>query len=477
MTCENLCTAATCAELERRIEELEENYRTLLDAFLTHKDGDVYQGHNYQPNIDIFLDFYNNQLTVQINLDGTPSQDTVDLSELIVDDFGIEIIDLGSNFYQLQLIINNITSSSDFTFAEPTIDFETYQLDNTTIGWSLIYNEFQDQGEFNIILPEVEEVEYTPSNLQLDGTYQDDYLTLNISDGESSDSIQIFIDAEDITNINGGGGQEVNCDEITDAIDNCCAQILTAIQTSETFLDGEIQKVEDALNVPVNDIINVEYQCVPEEDKDGNPIPDSKLQETNQLTIDTIGLNGLVQYSRNISRNLDSIHKEICEGIKLMENPDTVTLLASERDVGRVEGNVLILHFVTLDNYPKRQAGSSPRVIRIPEPKDEYDWGTDFKDIRWEQGNQFARLKLEGWKQGVSGWFKDAAAANACFDQLIQLTNAKETGRSIPIHTNPRTDIQVRPTRPYRAFISREVNPGEGETLFKYLPPADEEEN
>ena len=117
MTCENLCTAATCAELERRIEELEENYRTLLDAFLTHKDGDVYQGHNYQPNIDIFLDFYNNQLTAQINLDGTPSQDTVDLSELIINDFGIEIIDLGSNFYQLQLIINNITSSSDSTFA------------------------------------------------------------------------------------------------------------------------------------------------------------------------------------------------------------------------------------------------------------------------------------------------------------------------------------------------------------------------
>ncbi|MEM6613296.1 MAG: hypothetical protein AAF652_13770 [Cyanobacteria bacterium P01_C01_bin.72] len=168
-------------------------------------------------------------------------------------------------------------------------------------------------------------------------------------------------------------------------------------------------------------------------------------------------------------------HQALC-GISEAE-PEVVTLIASEKELGRIEGKVLVLHFVTLDNYPKRTKGSNKRPIQIPAPKEDYDWDTDFANIRWVQGNQYAKLKLKGYKQGITGWFQDAAAANSCFDQLLSLTTAEEQGRNIPDHTNGREDIPVRTSRPYRAFLSCEDVPGEPQTLITYHPPQDEESN
>ena len=185
------------------------------------------------------------------------------------------------------------------------------------------------------------------------------------------------------------------------------------------------------------------------------------------------GLTFLIDKLTGIER---AANETICSAIDELEE-STITIVASERDIARIEGDILILHFVTMDNYPKRKRGSNKRPIRIPAPKAEYDWDVDFKDIRWVQGNQYAKLKLEGYKQGISGWFKNADSANATFDRLMQLTTATEKGRNIPNHTNGRDDIVERETRPYRAWIACEETPGEGKTLTKYFPPSENEEN
>ena len=135
------------------------------------------------------------------------------------------------------------------------------------------------------------------------------------------------------------------------------------------------------------------------------------------------------------------------------EPTDVVSVVASPEVVTNVSGKVLTLHFVTLDNYPKRKAGSYPRPIHIPGAKEEYDWETDFKDLRFIQGDQYGELTLEGYRKKVSGWFESVAAGNAYFDAVLKLTTATEKNRNFPQHSNPRTDIVVQSTRPHRAFI------------------------
>ncbi len=127
-----------------------------------------------------------------------------------------------------------------------------------------------------------------------------------------------------------------------------------------------------------------------------------------------------------------------------------------------------------MDNYPKRSSNSSYRPIQIPAPKDSYDWIADFQNLRWQQGNQYAELVVEGWKHGVSGWFASVDAADAFFDTVLNLTTAVEINRLYPIHKTPKTNIPVRETRPWRAFISEIDDQGNARTLTKYFPPAND---
>ena len=147
------------------------------------------------------------------------------------------------------------------------------------------------------------------------------------------------------------------------------------------------------------------------------------------------------------------INREKICNIDIPENPDVVTIVASEKDVHRVKTKSLVLHFVTLDAYPKRRADQGYRPTQITAAKESYDWIADFEDLRWTQGNQYAELRFVEPYNPVSGWFADVDAANAYFDQVLTLTTATEDNRVFTEHSNPKTDYPVRITRPYRAFI------------------------
>lgn len=156
---------------------------------------------------------------------------------------------------------------------------------------------------------------------------------------------------------------------------------------------------------------------------------------------------------------------------------DVVSIIANDKVVNRVSSTQLILHFVTLDNYPKRARNSSYRPVQIPgakKPTTEnplpYDWIRDFEDFYWIQGNQYAELRFEENYAPVSGWFENAVAANVYFDKVLTLTTATEANRVIPVHSNPKTDIPVRTTRPYRAFICELNSQGQNQCLTKYQP-------
>jgi hypothetical protein len=154
-----------------------------------------------------------------------------------------------------------------------------------------------------------------------------------------------------------------------------------------------------------------------------------------------------------------------------IDEPDVVSIVASPKVVTNVDGKVLILHFVTEANYPKRARGSNYRQIQIPGAKTEYIWELDFANLRWNQGNQYAELVLNEYRATVSGWFANQSAADTFFDAVLALTIGTEKNRKYPKHKFPRTDIQAQITRPYRAFIESINDQGQAVCHVKYVPP------
>lgn len=62
MSCDNLCTAAQCQELERRISSLEQALELLEASFEAHTLQDIPQAHNYTPKVNIDGNYSNKQL-------------------------------------------------------------------------------------------------------------------------------------------------------------------------------------------------------------------------------------------------------------------------------------------------------------------------------------------------------------------------------------------------------------------------------
>lgn len=161
---------------------------------------------------------------------------------------------------------------------------------------------------------------------------------------------------------------------------------------------------------------------------------------------------------------------------------DVVSIIANDKVVNRVSSTQLILHFVTLNNYPKRSRNSSYRPVQIPgarkpteDEPEPYKWSEDFEDFYWIQGNQYAELRFEENYAPVSGWFESEEAANIYFAKVLTLTTATKANIVIPKHSDPKTNIPVRTTRPYRAFICELNQQGQNQCLAKYYPPIEYE--
>ena len=163
-------------------------------------------------------------------------------------------------------------------------------------------------------------------------------------------------------------------------------------------------------------------------------------------------------------------NKAICD-IEIPDDPEVVSIVASDKVVKRSDGKILVLHFVTPANYPKRSRNSSYWQVQIPAALDEYDWCEHFETLKFDRGNCYAELKFKQFSNPVSGFFRDKDAADAYFDAVLGLTTATEKNRVYHEHKTPGTNIIERTTRPYRAFIESVNDAGQAICHVKYVPP------
>ena len=241
MSCSNFCTAAKCEELEHRINTLEFQIQTLesyIDLLRLSLEGHTLQpipmAHDYEPlvTVDVVInqneETTENQLKVDVSIDNINAYGSAILPNNSIDFLDLRILDTGNNNYVFELYINDLIANTELQLAEPQINLDVFDLGDNNFGISMTVGSLQAQDSLSITLPEEEE--HVVSNLKLSGSNYNDYLTLTVADGESSDSTQIFIDAVTINRFGGGGQLECDLTPVLTAIDAARNEILNDTQ-------------------------------------------------------------------------------------------------------------------------------------------------------------------------------------------------------------------------------------------------------
>jgi len=596
--CTNFCTRAECEALAARIGALEQALELLEASFEAHTQQQIPQAHQYTPEITVNSVIENGELITDVTVDRQSDFSTVPLPDGLIPFVTFDIFELAPGEYVFKVGVNGEFDEDTLIIEQPIIDLTLGLTSINEVEATLQYNDDlytattslprydvaidtfeiapdthvltvqvgEERAETTLYIPEPQETENIASQIQVGATYSNDILTIQVSDGQSGDVAQVFIDADVVNNFGGGGNQgeeDMSCENLSQELTDCCGQILAAVATNLQ----KIQELEQYVTVDVSSSVCSDYKCEFPTDQNDQPLLTYAEATLKEKEFEGKGIAGLNERLKYLATNQDAIYKEICkaidpvreirkndfysfcnlggisrndyedtsEGTELYEaavevylaqlaseskygylinaassgeNPvilsapasyinnilidfaliqsrnnstalcaaietepdDVVSVVASPEVITNVAGKVLILHFVTLENYPKRQAGSYPRPVQIPAALESYEWDEHFKDLRWVQGNQYGELELEGYRKKVSGWFRDEAAGNAYFDAVLNLTTAVQKNRNFPKHLNPRTDIVVQEQRPHRAFIES-VNPnGRAICHVKYRP-------
>lgn len=206
-------------------------------------------------------------------------------------------------------------------------------------------------------------------------------------------------------------------------------------------------------------------------DENNNPALEGTTVDALEIT--PVTTTNFLQGLSLLSDQIANVQLEACKEKKEV----IVGVVSSEKEIIHITGNKLVMHLVTLDNYPKRKHVSSPKVIQVPVPKEDFEGWDVFRNLRWQAGLQYAEMKLESWKTPISGWFASDDDANNYFDYLLQnilQPDVVEINRAYPKHTSIKVSIVNQTWRPHRAYLMSPANDGQAKCLKAWSPPANE---
>jgi len=551
--CQDLCTAVKCQELEERIASLESIVGFLQATLVSHLSQDIPLAHDYDPPPpSVLFDIFplpNGSYVLKVTVDGASDQDTLSLTAPSV---LFDIFPVDDNKYDFKVTVNGETDSDTLVIPPPSVSFDISSQQEDKYDFKLTVNDETYEDSLTVTHPtlEPEEPEAPQSDLDINGSYFDGDLTITVSNGNSTDSVQINIPQNNSTTIVNNPNIETEIDNIKDILEQCCNDISAILNllynvrdevtisvsgdsyniicteeeykqqqdsplivpkteiTAQTINGNGLQGIASLISDLTTKVKEIDHRtCISQAPNfnftselplsceaalQNQTIEDYIAANPNlswlQFLIDELRNNGVTGNNLKINNNyhiyliymLHLIHeqqKNIIAPVCELESQDTVAIVASDRVINRVRGKQLILHFVTLDNYPKRQANSSYRPVQIPSPipNDQLDWMTNFESLRWHQGNLYAELELQNSSGDkinppVSGFFENIAAADSYFNAVLGLTTFSEYNRKYHPNTSPPKVIPVQETRPYRAFVTFINSSGKAEVETKFQP-------
>ena len=309
MSCGDLCSAAKCAELENRIEFLEEALSFLQNAFDVHRNESIPQAHTYQPTVTTVVLLDENILKVDVDIDGHGDEDSVELPNSVVPNVTCDVFDTPDGGYTVKVGVNGEFDESSFYVKEPELSFAITEIIPGQFDFEIVLGDQLKHDTLFISLPGGNQPTALDGDFAVDVSYVSDYLNVAVTIDGTTRSDSAYIDA-DVLTVNRGsfgsgnnGGNDVSCQEIGEALQFDLGQILAAIAA----VDSKVSKVQEYVTIDVEGTTITEFECA-EEAPEGEEQPLSGTEKEYEGK----GIAGLHEIIKITLNNQLAIYNYLC---------------------------------------------------------------------------------------------------------------------------------------------------------------------
>ena len=359
MTCPDLCTAAKCEELERRIGALEQALELLEASFEAHTNQDIPEAHNYEPKVNVEADISDGTLIVDVSVDDSNDHATVDLPKpdvnveadisdgtLIVDVTvgdrnDSATVDLPESDVNVEADISDGTLIVDVTVGDrndsATVDLPEFDVNveaDISDGTLIIDVTVGDRNDSATVdLPEFDvnvEADISDGTLIIDVTVGDrnDFAIVDLPVFKPFVVVDVFEnDNTFVIKVSVNGSTDEDSFFIDMNIDECCNKLADLINGNFNNLSNELANLENAINSEVKQIYdevtiditgnaNSDYICeFIKDEKTGEVKPNYAQSKVISKDYTGKGLQGIHENLKLININLDALHKDVCKAV------------------------------------------------------------------------------------------------------------------------------------------------------------------
>ena len=302
--CPDLCTAAKCAELEAKINELEAK-------LLFHLIQDIPEAHDFNSSITVDTNIVDGELFTAVSINNTTDSSSVLLPENLRDDdeqppiFDITVGISTSGELEISAQLDEAIVYASTELPRYPVAVDTFE---TTGGTTLVVQVGEERAETDLPTPSS-----TAQEIDVAVNYFDDgTLIVYVAYGESFDRDEVDIGRRTINRPGGGGSEDdMSCENLSQELTDCCAQILSAVATNLQ----KIQELEQYVTIDVSGTVCSEYSCEFPTDDDEQLLLDYAEASFVETRFEGKGIAGLNERLKIIAKNQDAMYKDICKAI------------------------------------------------------------------------------------------------------------------------------------------------------------------
>ena len=319
MSCGDLCTAAKCAELEGRIDELQQLIFELTGLVQEHRNLPVPYAHDIIPNFNVRNRLNGSELTTEVDIFGERQSSTVTLPDSVVPTVNVEVIPQDNYNHQIVVTVNESSDNAVLTTHQPQLEFGIEELGDNQYGFGIIFDGQPVGAILDLTEFVPEETLVLPPEFSIDVDYQLDLLTVAVTIDGQTKKDTVYIDANVINRFGGGGpsndtGEEdVTCQQIADALQLELGEILAAIAA----IQAQVTQVQNVITVEVEASTLTKFDCPEEDSSDGAKNNTARVKNYKLATLPA--LHKQLQY---INENQLSMFERMCELEVVVAFPD-----------------------------------------------------------------------------------------------------------------------------------------------------------
>lgn len=313
--CQDLCTAEKCRQLEQKIENLELDLALLREVVNGHLLQPIPLAHNYNPpsynppppfvTLDIFQTGENTYV-FKVGVDGNFDEDTLVLEELTA---FFNVTEISPDNFLIGLTLNGELYEDYLRIQPPNLAFDIFPTGTDSYNFQIRINEEYDEDTLTITHPQIELPEPIQSDLNINGSYFDERLTITVSNGNSTDSFQVTIpQGNEIINNNtivDNTDLENQIDDLKNILQQCCNDIVAILNL--------LNVVKDEVTVTVSgNSYTIDCSYEEYEQQEDSPLFVPKLEITDQ-TIQGNGLQGIASLIVELIDKVKGLDSRVCQ--------------------------------------------------------------------------------------------------------------------------------------------------------------------